>query len=152
MESNLIVERIKQLLEKTYPNEPVYVDQLPQDFERPSFLLEAVKREVKDVNIGLIQVTLTLKITCFSAVDEYGDCSREELNQRMDGVQSLFCSGTLAVDDRALKITSVPGAGEIDFAAVTVTLSYVDSRPGYHDPDSDQAVMEHYTLNEIRKD
>ena len=47
---------------------PVYVDRLPQDFDRPSFALELQKPELTDLNLGLVRWTAALLITGFGFI------------------------------------------------------------------------------------
>lgn len=152
MENNDIMNAVKTAIENTYPGEPVYLDRLPKDFQRPSFALELQTETLTDVNIGLVRHSVTVLVTCFVSVDAYSDSSREALNSRQSGILAIFGRGVLQVGDRTPSVAAAKGTGTPDFAEVTAVFSWTDTRPGYVDedtaPESESGVplMEHYTL------
>lgn len=144
---NAIAASLRNALEQRFPGEPVYIDELPQDFQRPSFTLECQKTELTDACAGLVQRTATLLITCFVAVDAYGDSSREALNARQDAVMDIAGQGFLQVGDRAIRVQTGRGRGSPDCAEVQAVFSWFDGRPGYEDPETAQTPkMEHFAI------
>ena len=91
--TNTLMNAVEAALKRLYPGEPVYYDELPKDFRRPSFTLECQKAEQSDVNIGLVRRSVTLLVTCYVEADAYHDSSRKALNQRQDTVMGLFAQG-----------------------------------------------------------
>lgn len=150
---NSILKAVEAALQKKFPGEPVYWDELPKDFRRPSFTVECPKEEEADAAIGLVRRTVEVLVTCYAEVDAYYDSSRQELNRRMDGVLSIFGRGFLPVGDRSLAVQANKGEGAPDFAEVTARFSFLDGRSGYIDedtaPESESGVprMEDYTLH-----
>ena len=106
--TNTLMNAVEAALKRLYPGEPVYYDELPKDFRRPSFTLECQKAEQSDVNIGLVRRSVTLLVTCYVEADAYHDSSRKALNQRQDTVMGLFAQGFFQVEDRALTVQA-PG-------------------------------------------
>lgn len=151
MDSYDIMAAVEQAIQGKYPGEPVFWDNLPKDFQRPSFTLECQKAELKDVSIGLVQNTTTVLVTCYMPVDVYGDVARKELTQRQDSVAALFGAGGFPVGDRFPHVQANRGIQSPDVAEITVIFSWMEQRPGYKDPearDTAQApLMEHYELN-----
>lgn len=153
MDVNVILTAAEVALQEKFPGEPVYWDQLPKEFQRPSFTIEFVKEETVDAAIGLVRRTVEVLVTCYVAVDAYYDSSRKALNQRMDVVMAIFGQGSFPVGDRCLAVQAAKGEGAPDFSEVTLKFSFLDSRPGYMDADtapeseSGVPVMEEYTLN-----
>ena len=43
--TNTLMNAVEAALKRLYPGEPVYYDELPKDFRRPSFTLECQKAE-----------------------------------------------------------------------------------------------------------
>lgn len=142
MESSTVMSRVKAMLEETF-REPVYVDRIPKDFQRPSFAVELQKTEYQDMNLMLVRKTATILITCFVEVDAYYDSSREELNRRQDTVMGLFARGFLDVGDRHPAAMAARGQGNPDFSEVTLTVTWSDDRPGYTAPEETAPLMEH---------
>ena len=75
--TNTLMNAVEAELKRLYPGEPVYYDELPKDFRRPSFTLECQKAEQSDVNIGLVRRSVTLLVTCYVEADAYHDSSRK---------------------------------------------------------------------------
>ena len=109
--TNTLMNAVEAALKRLYPGEPVYYDELPKDFRRPSFTLECQKAEQSDVNIGLVRRSVTLLVTCYVEADAYHDSSRKALNQRQDTVMGLFAQGFFQVEDRALTVQANRGLG-----------------------------------------
>lgn len=154
MKTNEVLQAVKAAIGRIYPGERVYVDELPEGFQRPSFALECQKDEWTDAGIGLVRREMTLRITCFVPVNAYSDSSRETLNARQDAVMGLFGAGALHVGDRALKVRLSQGMGTPDFAEVKAVLSWYDTRPGYVDAEAEPGegglgtpMMEQFAIN-----
>ena len=123
--TNTLMNAVEAALKRLYPGEPVYYDELPKDFRRPSFTLECQKAEQSDVNIGLVRRSVTLLVT----------------------VMGLFAQGFFQVEDRALTVQANRGLGNPDFAEVSAVFQWVDARPGYQDPEAaDTPQMEHFAI------
>lgn len=124
-----IREAVDSLLGERYPGENVYHNLVPQNFSRPSFLIEIGQTSVSDISYSLLEMEMSLTVTCFVEVDEYYNCHIEQLEARMLSVQELFCVGYLKVQDRALHVISNRGQCGFDYATVTITFRYRDDRP-----------------------
>ena len=135
MDGNDVLHAMEERIQEKYPGEPVYWDQLPKDFVRPSFTLELQKTETADVNIALVQRTVEVLITCYVEIDAYGDSSQEALNQRQGRMMDLF-SSPLQVGDRWITASVEKGVGAPDQSEVTVTFRWMDGRAGYVDEDT----------------
>ena len=145
--TNTLMNAVEAELKRLYPGEPVYYDELPKDFRRPSFTLECQKAEQSDVNIGLVRRSVTLLVTCYVEADAYHDSSRKALNQRQDTVMGLFAQGFFQVEDRALTVQANRGLGNPDFAEVSAVFQWMDARPGCQDPEAaDTPQMEHFAI------
>ena len=129
--TNTLMNAVEAALKRLYPGEPVYYDELPKDFRRPSFTLECQKAEQSDVNIGLVRRSVTLLVTCYVE----------------DTVMGLFAQGFFKVEDRALTVQANRGLGNPDFAEVSAVFQWMDARPGCQDPEAaDTPKMEHFAI------
>ena len=135
MNAEQLMAQVKEIISAAFPDEPIFVDRLPKDFQRPSFALELQKEAFADLNIALVQKTVTVLVTGFVEVNAYYDSSREELNRRQDRLMELFAGPSIRVDDRHPMVTANKGRGAPHFCEVRVTFSWSDARPSYHDPD-----------------
>lgn len=112
-------------LSRLYPNEPIYLNDVPKNFERPSFFVAQRKCETKPLNFALNEVRMTMVVACFVPVDSYNDVDREELTNRTDAVARLFGSGALEVSDRHLLAQSAQ-VKEDDLQEVEIVYLYAD--------------------------
>lgn len=112
-------------LSRLYPNEPIYLNDVPKNFERPSFFVAQRKRETKALNFALTEVRLTMVVACFVPVDSYNDVDREELTNRTDAVALLFGGGVLEAGDRHLLAQSAQ-VKEDDLQEVEIVYLYAD--------------------------
>jgi len=124
-----IREAAEALLNERFPGEKVYHNMVPQEFSRPSFLIEIGSTSITDASLGLVELEVTLAITCFTNVDAYHNSHVEELEARMMSVQELFCAGYLKTQDRALHVISNKGQCFFDYATVEIILRYRDDQP-----------------------
>ena len=124
-----ILESAKALVEGRFPGEPVYTNQTPVDFVRPSWLVGLGKSTMEDASAGCVEMTVPVVVTAFVAVDEYYNSHFEELLRRMHSAMELFSAGYLELEGRALHVVKVTGECQYDYAEITVTLQYQDSRP-----------------------
>lgn len=112
-------------LSRLYPNEPIYLNDVPKNFERPSFFVAQRKRETKPLNFALNEVRLTMVVACFVPVDNYNDVDREELTDRTDAVTHLFGGGVLEAGDRHL-LAQAAQVKEDDLQEVEIIYLYAD--------------------------
>ena len=134
MDSSDVMNFVKTILEEKFQDE-VFTNELPKDFDRPSFALELQKDEFEDLNIGLVKKTAMVLITGFVEVNAYYDSSRETLNHRQNSVMEMFAGPSMAIGDRYPTVMSNKGTGSPDFFEVQVAFAWSDIRPGYHDPE-----------------
>ncbi len=124
---NDIITAVKELFAKKYPQETLYTNWTPADFERPSFLIENLNSSVSSFSAGTVKMQALCRITAFVEVDEYHNSQLEELNTRQYATLGLFAPGYLRVKDRALKVVKLEGGiAERDYAEVTVTLEWTE--------------------------
>ena len=151
MEISALMDAVEQALQDRFPEENVYRDRLPKDFQRPSFVLKLGKAKTEAANINLVRKTAIVLVTCFAAMDEYGESSQEELAQREEAVLDLFAGRVWQVGDRCPAVRVGKGQGDPDLAEVRAEFSWLDVRPGYRDPEAPGAgqapLMEDFALD-----
>lgn len=150
-----LMDGVKAAVQDRWPGEEVYTNYLPEDFKRPAFVLEVQKDEWTDASLVLVRRTVTLLLTGYVETDAQGISDREVLNQRMEAVCGLFARGFLTVEDRALSVRTLRGAGATDFFETTLIVTWMDGRPagtGPDDPPDEEPLMERYELNILTKE
>lgn len=128
--NNDIADAIAELVAERFPGEPVYRDYTPAGFQRPSSLVElSGGKYYPNFGCGTVEVCPKFTLTTFVAVDAYHQQDNPELTRRQMQLIGLFLPGYVRVKDRAPHVLD-EGEMEngLDFAALTVTLSYTLSR------------------------
>ena len=128
--NNDILDAIAALVEKAFPGEPVYRDFTPADFQRPSNLVElSVGTFFPNLTCGAVELRPQVTLTTFTKTDPYHQQDTSELTRRQMLLMGLFLPGYVKVKDRAPHVLDEGKlANGLDFAAVTVTFSYVLGR------------------------
>lgn len=125
---NDIMTAINLELVKVCPIDPVYINLLPKDFARPSFLLECVQVMRQDENYSTVSVVAYFTITCFCEVDGHYNSDAEQLLERQTKVIDIFRRGYLTVGDRAIKAQASSGGMDFTQSYVDVQFEYFDAR------------------------
>lgn len=107
--------------------ERIYLERVPQDFHRPSLLLELIRTQNRRANHSLIHCRQDYTLTLFAKTDPYGHSDPLELIKLQEQVLHLFRRGYLAVGDRALSVTASDGGRDWDRAWVDLTLEFLES-------------------------
>ena len=128
--NNDIANAIIALVKQKFPGEPVYHDFTPAGFQRPSNLVElSGGKFYPNFSCGTVEIRPKFTLTTFVEVDPYHRQDDMELTRRQMLLLGLFLPGYIRVGDRAPKVLD---GGELnnglDFAGVTVTLSYTLDR------------------------
>ena len=124
-----ITEAVKGVVEERYPGNTVYMERVPVDFARPSFLVELGPVEMLDASCGCLEVKATVVVTAFVEADDYYNSHVPDLMTRMGAVQELFAVDGLQVEDRFLHVTANKGNCQFDYAETSITFQYQDDRP-----------------------
>lgn len=128
--NNDIADAIAALVEEAFPGEPLYRDYTPTGFQRPSNLVELSGGKVyPNFGCGTVELCPQVTLTTFTLADPYHQQDDQELTRRQMTLLGLFLPGYIRVKDRAPHVLD-EGEMEngLDFAAVTVTLSYTLDR------------------------
>lgn len=125
-----IMDGINAILVRLYPDRTVYVDVLPEQFERPSFFLRPAGRKITSSTVAVVEVEQMVTVQC---IDEVGDRYETE-TARLYGVTDTLTAaflqrGALACGDRHLTADRVDVSRALDVADVTVIVTYEDDRP-----------------------
>ena len=127
--NNDIADAIAALVEKEFPGEKLYRDFTPTGFERPSNLVEiSGGKFFPNASCGAVELRPQLTLTTFVKVDSYHQQDAQELTRRQMILMGLFLPGYIKVKDRAPHVLEGEMENGLDYAAITVTLSYILDR------------------------
>ena len=128
--NNDIADAVAALVAEKFPGEPVYRDYTPTGFQRPSTLVEVSGGKIyPNFGCGTVELRPQITLTTFTEVDPYHQQDDQKLTRRQMTLLGLFLPGYVKVKDRAPHVLD-EGEMEngLDYAAVTVTLSYTLDR------------------------
>ena len=123
-----IQDEINKLLVKKYPNFTVYINKIPQDFERPSFAIEFIRNSLEEVNKGIIRETDYFTITYFAELDDYYNTDKFNLQNVLLNIQRVFRSGYIKIEDRAIKVKTSNGGSNDDEIYLDLQFEYYEDR------------------------
>ena len=143
-----IFKALCRLLCGAYEGAEVYIGDIPQQFTRPSFLIEdAGSRYDPEHSCRTAENTLYLTVTCFGKlVDGYRTEDQLELLSRQQDVIDLFKDGRLQAGDRSIRVSASSGGSVPGESYVELTLNWLsDAR--MQDGDAVPLMMELYNRN-----
>lgn len=123
-----IRDEINKLLVKKYPNLTVYINKVPKDFERPSFLIEYVTSNQDSINKNTLKEQLFYTITYFSTVDEYYNTDKLDLHSVLVKVLKIFRVGYIKIENRAINIKASSGGSNENEIYIDLQLEYFENR------------------------
>ena len=126
---NDILEAIAAKIREKFPGEELYLEYIPQKFQRPSNLV-VLESCAGDVGWGTAAVELrpVYSITTFVPVDEYHHSHLAALHLRQMVLTGLFLPGYLRVGDRAPKVQQLNLEGNYDSDSLRVRFQLTLSR------------------------
>ncbi|MEA4955747.1 MAG: hypothetical protein VB096_09605 [Pseudoflavonifractor sp.] len=115
---------VETALNGQWPDMPVYRNQRPEDFVRPSFLVKGGPVSQEEMGGAVEQFTAQVTVTAFLPVDAYNNSNADDLFRRMSEVMALFAGGYVQIGDRCPHVTVLTGDYGLDYAAVAATLRW----------------------------
>ena len=125
-----IMEGVNAILVRLYPDRTVYVDVMPEQFERPSFFLRPAGRKITSRTAGVVEVEQMVTVECIDEVGDHYETETARLYGVTDTLTAAFLQrGALHCGDRHLTADRVDVSRSLDVADVTITVIYEDDRP-----------------------
>ena len=146
-----IIDRLKELVEEKFPGEPVYLDTLPNGFQRPSNYI-SLGKVTGDASFAprRVEFSPVVELVTFPERDAHGLSVQREVNRRQMLLTAILMPGFIKVKDRAPKVARLELEGGEDFASVKVTFSYAVSREEFLELEEAPA-MEEFAFNIIER-
>ena len=109
-----IIDRLKELVEERFPGEPVYLDALPNGFERPSNYIQ-LQTFLGDAGFAprLVEFSPVIALTTFPEADAYKNSDQREVNRRQMLLTAILMPGFIKVKGRAPKVARLELVGRL---------------------------------------
>ena len=119
-----ISDALKAMLKTLEPESEVYQHFKPDNFVRPSFLVDLGKVQVVEMNKPYLGFSLKVTLVGFETVDPYHHSQIDTLIQRMASVLALFYDGYFPVGDRNPHVEALAGDLGLDYFEVDLTVEW----------------------------
>lgn len=106
----------------------IYMDSMPENYNRPSFLITYGGFSAEDISAKLLHCTLTVNIQYYPTVEGY---SVNKMNEKLDvqqGLCDLFAKNFLRVEDRAVKFKQQP-LKDSSLTGLSLVFDYFNEKP-----------------------
>lgn len=135
-----ILEAVAGVIAKGYPDRYIYLQQMPDQFERPSFFLELITTHRRRQNIGTDETEIYLTLVIHEPLNDVRKGDPLDALADQETVLELFRTGVLPVADRALPVMVSNGGQSGGEAYVEFTVTLRDG--GFYDPEACLALIE----------
>lgn len=154
-----VLNAICETIASKFTKNPIYIDNLPQGFIRPSFYIELVNSRDTDLNTTAQNRQMTFQIMYFGRKDNFNNVSTLELYSVWNILEKLFYRALKVNYDNHIdykKITSTELFVRDDVLYMTLRLEFGHLIEDTHlSPDMLYELMQElnikYTLNKIKE-
>lgn len=126
---NELTEALCKKLAQTFPDFTIYDNGfVPQDFVRPAFCICIGEIKRTQLNVRLIRHSIDITVYAFLQLNESGIAETSALQETIEKVCSLFYSGYIKANGRALKLDgSIRSDCTFQDAYAELTLYYTEA-------------------------
>lgn len=119
-----ILNAICKTIAKEFPKSPIYIDNLPQGFLRPSFYVELVNSRDEDLNSTAQLREMTFQIMYFGIKDEFDNVSTIDMYSTWNVLERIFYRALKVNEEDYKKITSTDLLIKDDILFMTLRLEF----------------------------
>lgn len=127
-----VINSIARELAKIYPTYPIYIQEIPTEFERPSFFIQFVAGDTEELNKTKRQDNMTFQVVFFAERDETKFVNVEKQLQELENIKKPFKKGYLEIeqtDGRKAKITGLSTSYTDKDIYLDIDLYIIDFEP-----------------------
>lgn len=105
-----IIESICNEIADNFLNTNIYINQVPQNFKRPSFYVGLIGFSDSDFSLGALNRKAIYEVIYFSELNDRGIANKTKQITDYSNLLNIFNNHSLEVKDRFIKITSKNGS------------------------------------------
>ena len=136
-----VLNAICETIAKEFKQSPIYIDNLPKDFKRPSFYVELVNSRDEDLNSTAQLREMSFQIMYFGERDDFDNVSTIELYSVWSILERIFYRALKVDEEDYKKIDSTDFVIKDDILIMTLRLEF-----GYSIKDNYLTPQEVYEL------
>lgn len=137
-----ILETVCDNVAARFPNKDIYINQMPEGFERPSFYVSMFGFNDKDIFQGALKRNTAFQVVYFAPKDARGNIDTASQYSAYMILSQIFQHHGLQVLDRNIKITSVDGGPRDAEVYLTVNFEYIFSPEDVLKPEDLYEIMQ----------
>ena len=119
-----ILNAICETIASQFKKSPIYIDNLPQGFLRPSFYVELVNSRDEDLNSTAQLREMTFQIMYFGIKDEFDNVSTIDMYSTWNVLERIFYRALKVDEEDYKKITSTDLLIKDDILFMTLRLEF----------------------------
>lgn len=123
-----IFDAVNKELVKNFPDCTVYIDRIPEDFERPCFFIEFVTEFCEPKNISIVKRTDYIMLSYFGRIDNDFNVNTDDLLDLQQSIMHMFDCQKLNVLDRSLSINVDTSGKSEDMIIINLRAEFFDQR------------------------
>jgi hypothetical protein len=104
-----IIQAVSNLILSKYPGYPIYLEDLQEGFDRPSFYVPFIQETQTDQNKAFYARNIIIYIIFYAPLGGNNNPDKEAQYGVYETLRDLFSSGYFKVGDRAVKIRQLTG-------------------------------------------
>lgn len=109
-----IITAVQDIVTVNFTNQPVYVGNVKNLFQRPCFLISYKDSRIQSLSRWIYREIVTIQIAYFSALDNNGCPEAMEQFAVYDKLNKIFSEGFIEVKDRKIRLMKISGGTKDD--------------------------------------
>jgi hypothetical protein len=144
-----VINSIRLVIAESFPNVPIYVNNRGEGFARPSFYINYVNSDTKNMSKLVFNNLFTIQIVYFAPLDDYKNVDSINQWQTWDTLKSSFDIGFFNVGTNVAKIINLSGAPRGNEIYLNVNLQITAQRVDFNnDMSTGIPLMENIKITE----
>ncbi|WP_313559723.1 phage tail terminator family protein [Ruminiclostridium cellobioparum] len=119
-----IMDAINISLLSAFPEHSFYIENIPQNFKRPSFYIQLISDTWEDSNRSTTKERSSFQIIYFGTQNAYGITGIAEKSSVYETVKSLFKNGYIPVKNQMIKLSEQGFRAELRENRVNFTVDF----------------------------
>lgn len=124
-----VIDSINDILYALYPTYMCYIQDIPKDFERPSFFIQFVTDGSTDMSRAVTEEEITIEVVYFAPVNDFQIAEKTDALSMYQRVKDIFRKGFIPVEDRAVKVSGLNGETRGNEIYLVIDFTYFEDRP-----------------------
>ena len=137
-----IIEAICDTIKYRFPDNPIYIMQMPQGFKRPSFYVNIIGFTDRDLNLNGIKRNMAIEIVYFANQNKQNVVDAVQQLTAFQTILNIFHGQCITVKDRCPKISKVHSEIRSNEVYLSLNLDYTFTPNTFNDGTIEYELMQ----------